>query len=230
MNYGYAYDDPDDAPRLYSSDEPERYNAQLYHVVASQIDLAGLEVVDIGSGRGGGASHVHRYLGPARTTGIDLAQSAISFCNRVYAQVPDLEFRQGNAMKLPLEDASVDAVLNVESSHCYQDRSGFFAEVLRVLRPGGHLLYADFSKRGAPMDNALKDAGFAAIRETDITQNIVNGLVKDNGRKVAFIRRNTPFGTRWLVRMWAATPGSWIFDDFANGRRSYVKYCATKAG
>jgi SAM-dependent methyltransferase len=38
---------------------------------------------------------------------------------------------------------SFDAVINVEASHCYPSLPRFLAEVARVLRPGGHFLYAD---------------------------------------------------------------------------------------
>lgn len=50
----------------------------------------------------------------------------------------------GDAEKLPLADASFDAVLNVESSHCYGNVETFFREAARVLRPDGRFLFADF--------------------------------------------------------------------------------------
>ena len=50
----------------------------------------------------------------------------------------------GNAESLPFADESFDAVINVEASHGYPDFPRFLAEVARVLRPGGHFLYADF--------------------------------------------------------------------------------------
>ena len=38
---------------------------------------------------------------------------------------------------------SFDVVINIEASHLYDDRARFFAEVLRVLKPGGHFCYTD---------------------------------------------------------------------------------------
>ena len=230
MNYGFAYHDPNDQPILYPADEADRFSIHLYHIVASQLDLTGKCVIDVGSGRGGGASYVQRYLGPKTTTGLDLASSAVAFCRRVYAPVPGLFYQVGDAMNLPLADASVDAVLNVESAHCYPDKAAFLAEALRVLRPGGSLLLADFSRRNQPMDDLIDRAGFAEIVATDITANITRGLLTDDARRREFIRDHVPFGFRRAVQAWAAAPGSWIFDDFKNGRRCYVVYRATKAG
>ena len=61
--------------------------------------------------------------------------------------MPGLTFVQGDAQKLPFSAQSLDAVINVEASHCYPNFPGFLAEVARVLRPGGHFLYADFRFR-----------------------------------------------------------------------------------
>ena len=54
---------------------------------------------------------------------------------------------RADLLLLPFPDASFDVVINVESSHCYGHVDRFFAEVARVLRPGGWFLYTDF--RGA---------------------------------------------------------------------------------
>ena len=48
------------------------------------------------------------------------------------------------AESLPLGDASVDVLVNVESSHCYGNFQKFIAEVHRVLKVGGVFLFADF--------------------------------------------------------------------------------------
>ena len=62
MNYGYHADGFN--PPLQESDENERYPIHLYHHVATQIDITDKAVLEIGSGRGGGASYLTRYLNP----------------------------------------------------------------------------------------------------------------------------------------------------------------------
>ena len=230
MNYGYAFDDPAKNVSLNPEDEAERYCAQLYHVVASQVDLTGKKVLDVGSGRGGGASYIHRYLGPNSTTGMDLADSAVEFCQKVYAGIDGLSFRQGDAMNLPFDDARFDAVTNVESSHCYPDKAQFFAEVLRVLKPGGSFLYTDFTDVDQPGDRLLHEAGFADLEETDVTAEIIRGLELDEPRRREQIRAQVPFGFRRLIGYWAGTTESWIYRDFVEGRRVYRVFRATKAG
>lgn len=235
MNYGFAFEDDAAAVNLNADDEAERYCAQLYHVVASQVDLAGKAILDVGSGRGGGASHVHRYLGPARTVGCDLARRAFEFCNRVHGDVEGLEFRRGDALDLPFDNGEFDAVLNVESAHCYPDRARFFREAYRVLKPGGHFLYTDFTPSGTRPDDELRwtlaqlnQSGFASACYTDITANIVRGLEMDHERRAREIQAWLPIGTRRMASLWAGSTDSWIFKDFRDRKRTYIMYRVTK--
>src|SRR4051794_24506454 len=83
MNYGFAPLTPTGAPlHLELADEPDRYCIQLYAHVLDGVDLAGADVLEVGSGRGGGASWISRYLGPRSTTGVDFAASAVALSRR----------------------------------------------------------------------------------------------------------------------------------------------------
>jgi SAM-dependent methyltransferase len=235
MNYGLAPAPGREMVCLPSGDEPERYCAELYHAVAGQADLRGARVLDVGCGRGGGAAHVHRHLGPAETTGCDIARGSVAFCRKVHAGVAGLGFHHGSATALPFAAESFDAVLNVESAHCYPDRAAFFAEAFRVLRPGGHLLLADFTPPRQPpeaerarIERDLSLSGFASAGVTDITAGILQGLDLDHDRRMREIRARFPLGTRRFARLWAGTRGSWIYRDFAEGRRAYFMYRTQK--
>ncbi|MEZ5779977.1 MAG: class I SAM-dependent methyltransferase [Paracoccaceae bacterium] len=232
MNYGFAHEG-DGA--LGPDDEPERYCAQLYRVVASQADLAGRRVLDVGSGRGGGAAHIHRDLRPAETVGCDQTGQVVAFCDRVHAGTAGLRFCRGDAMRLPFEDATFDAVLNVESAHCYAERPRFFDEVMRVLAPGGDLLFADFTSAGGDAEHErqqllieIERAGLELLDVTDITRNIVLGLDRDSERRAGVIDRYFPIGLRRAGKLWAGTRDSWIYRDFAEGRRKYLMCRAVK--
>ena len=56
MNYGYASQNM--TLELEKEDELERYPIQLYHYVASHSNVENKTVLEVGSGRGGGASYI----------------------------------------------------------------------------------------------------------------------------------------------------------------------------
>jgi ubiquinone/menaquinone biosynthesis C-methylase UbiE len=138
LNIGYEEDPPMAVP-LAESDEPNRFYIQLYHRMATQADLSGKRVLEVGCGHGGGASYLTRTLHPASYTGLDLNRGAVAFCRERH-NLLGVDFVHGDAEKLSFSDQSFDAVINLESSAAYPHFSRFLAEVARVLRPGGHFL------------------------------------------------------------------------------------------
>ncbi|HYR61691.1 MAG TPA: class I SAM-dependent methyltransferase, partial [Actinomycetota bacterium] len=62
MNYGYVESPATPAIPLQEADEPDRLCIQLYDRIARPADLRGCDVLEVGSGRGGGSSYVMRYL------------------------------------------------------------------------------------------------------------------------------------------------------------------------
>lgn len=224
MNYGYAESDGAASIVLQDTDEPDRLCIQLYDRVARAADLRGCDVLEVGSGRGGGSSYVMRYLEPASMVGADFSSEAVRFCAR-HRIVPGLRFTEGSAEDLPFPDASFDAVLNVESSHCYGTMAGFLSEVHRVLKPGGRLLFADF--RPADRLDELR-AQFAAstmklIEEEVITANVVAAMEQDSTRKIGLIRGYVPRWLRRPFRMFAGIEGSKIHARFKSGQTEYLR-------
>jgi len=230
MNYGYADLDPGcTGLELATADEEDRYCIQLYHHVAGAVDIEGHDVLEIGCGRGGGASYVARYLRPNSMTGIDIAAEAVEFCRRHYS-VGNLRFEHGDAEALPFEDGSFDTVVNVESSHCYASMPRFLAEVRRALRPGGWLLLADRRDRNGvdTLRNHLVNAGFEVVREKRITDNILRALDLDEERKQALIRRGVPWFLRNMFRQFAATRGTSLYNSFDKGGWEYFSFVLRK--
>lgn len=236
LNYGYAPIDEQVAPlELPPETEPDRYAVQLYDKVAGARALRGLDVLEVGCGRGGGASFVFERHGPGSVTGLDLSKSSIAFCARRYAR-PGLRFVAGDAENLPFPDASFDAVVNVESSHCYPDVPRFFAEVARVLRPGGVLLFADLrhttldGARGGPRVGDLSSlrghiaaAGLTVVEEEDITANVVRALELDSPRRRALIERSAPRIVRAQLLDFAGVEGSGLHRALVAGEVSYLR-------
>ncbi len=154
LNIGYE-EEPPMALSLSEGDEPDRFYIQLYHRMTAQADLGGQRVLEVGCGHGGGASYLTRTLHPASFTGLDLNPAAIAFCRKRH-KLPGVDFVHGDAERLPFPDQSFDTVINLESSAAYPHFSRFLAEVARVLRPGGHFLYADLRPATASPSGMLR--------------------------------------------------------------------------
>ncbi len=231
LNYGYSDGDGRGALPLAPEDEPNRYSIQLYHRVAGAVELARREVLEVGSGRGGGSSYVKRYLSPRVMVGVDLSDHAVGFCRRAH-RISGLSFVQGDAEELPFEDGSFDAVVNVESSHCYQSMSAFLGEVRRVLRPGGHFLFADHRER--PEVDGLREqllaAGLGIEAEESVTDGVVRALELDHGRKEAIIRKRSPRLLRGIAGSFSGLRGSPAFSAFSQGTSEYLRFHCTARG
>ncbi|MHC5034942.1 MAG: class I SAM-dependent methyltransferase [Planctomycetota bacterium] len=212
MNYGYARPEGDAAVlRLEPRDEPERYCIQLYDHVAGGADLSGMDVLEVSSGRGGGASYICRYLAPKSMTGVDISAAAVAFCSRVH-QVPGLRFLQGDAENLRFPDDCFDAVVNVEASFCYGDIDRFLSEVRRVLRPGGYFLYADLRLSHELVDwfGSLRASGLELVRSEDITDNVARALKIDNARRTRWLAKGSPWFMKGIMRTFIGTEGTRI--------------------
>jgi SAM-dependent methyltransferase len=225
FNFGYEEEPPMALP-LSPSDEPDRYCIQLYHVTAAQIDLTGKRVLEVSCGAGGGASYIMRNLRPASYTGLDLNPASIDICRRRH-RLAGLDFVQGDALSLAFPDESFDALVNVEASHQYPDLPRFLAEVTRVLRPGGHFLYAD--SRRAPAvpawEAALAAAPLRKISEKAIEKEVNRGLAENTRRTEERLAQRLPAFANRLIRF-----GVHILDwDLRRaGGFSYRVYCFAK--
>jgi ubiquinone/menaquinone biosynthesis C-methylase UbiE len=232
MNYGYSALDPaDNTLQLSDADEPNRYFIQLYHQVAGAVDLQGKDVVEVGCGRGGGISFVQRYLHPRSSIGLDLTHNAIKFCQKHYQAIPHLTFQQGDAQALPIPDQSIDVLLNVESSLCYPDVEQFFAEVVRVLKPGGYFLYADLRPlhQWELWHEQLARIPLKQLAAVEISANVVRALELDSERKQKLIEQHAPRIFHKPFAEFAGLPGSeFFYGALATGKKRYKRFVFQK--
>lgn len=228
LNYAFEATPSQHLP-LGPADEPNRACIQLYQHVATQVELAGQKVLEISCGHGGGASYLTRTLHPAQYTGLDLNRTGIAFCRQRHP-LAKLDFLEGDAQHLMFADHTFDAVINVEASHCYPDFPRFLAEVSRVLRPGGHFLYADFRFRDgiADWEHALATAPLQLVQSRVINAEVLRGMARNSSHSLALITRHLPKFLHGLSRDFAGVKGSRVYNALQDGSLSYRSYLFAK--
>lgn len=226
LNYGFSNHDKLD---LEEKDEFNRYPIQLYNYITSYQNIEGLEILEVGSGRGGGAGYITRRYKPKSYIGIDLNKRSIEFCNRYYLH-KDLSFTHGDALNIPFENNKFDVVINIESSHRYTNMDKFLIEVHRVLKKKGFFFFADFR------DNYLVDrlhsqfnnSNMEIIKMEIITRWIVKALELDHERKKNLIKYYSPLIFRPIAKDFSALKGSKTYRWFDIGRLEYLYYTMQK--
>ena len=221
MNYGYAKDGF--FPDLFPEDQIERYPIHLYHHTVTQTNVANKVVLEVGSGRGGGASYISRYLNPQSVTGIDISKEAIKLCNTLYRE-DGLYFKEGDSEDMPFDECVFDIVLNVESSHCYGDINVFLSEVKRVLKPGGFFLWCDFRtiEKMEELKKQFFNSGLIKINDRDITSNIITALDHLTVFRKENIKRYVPRVLQKVFESYAGVRGGRVHNAFIANEIIYM--------
>lgn len=129
-----------DRREFYAKYREFRYRTEWHIPELAQFDQAkGKSVLEIGCGNG--VDGVMFAQNGARYTGVDLTEAAVN-ATREHFQILGLPgtFQQENAQKLSFPDATFDIVYSWGVLHHTPDPSAAFAEVHRVLKPGGRAI------------------------------------------------------------------------------------------
>src|SRR5215472_1270340 len=120
----------------------------------------GERVVDLGSGGGLDCFIAAGQVGSeGHVVGVDMTEEMLGRSRAAAAAMGlrNVEFRQGVIEDLPVEDGSVDVVISNGVINLCADKRRVFAEVMRVLKPGGQLRFADIANSKEIPAGALRN-------------------------------------------------------------------------
>ena len=117
-----------------------------YPFAANSIRISDV-VLDIGSGSGTDALLASTMARDGRVYGLDMTEAMLDKLRHNAASMGDLcvEALEGNAEEIPLSDSSIDVVTSNGVLNLVPDKRRAFAEISRVLRPGGRLQISDIA-------------------------------------------------------------------------------------
>ena len=120
----------------------------------------GERVVDVGSGAGFDSFVAASAVTPSgAVVGVDMTAEMLAKSRATAAELglTHVEFREGYAEALPVEDGWADVVISNGVINLCADKRAVFEEIRRVLRPGGVLQFADIANGRPVPPEALRD-------------------------------------------------------------------------
>jgi ubiquinone/menaquinone biosynthesis C-methylase UbiE len=148
-------------------DNREGYNpdADLSLGCGIPTDYAGIKqgdhVLDLGSGAGNDCFVARAIVGDkGKVTGLDLTEPMIAKARENCAVLgfSNVEFVHGDIEEMPFSDRIFDVVISNCVLNLVPDKSLAFAEIFRVLKPGGHFCVSDVVIKGSLSEKMKQDA------------------------------------------------------------------------
>ncbi len=218
---------------------------------AATVELARLlapraheRVIDVGSGLGGPARYLAETYGCA-VHGVDLTEEFVATATELTRRVgltARVAFQQGSALALPVPDASFDLAWTQNVAMNIADRPRFYAELMRVLKPGGRVALQDvtqgeggtphypvmwaetpatsFLRTAAETRALLEQAGFRVAQWHDVSDTAIAETEAERARAAAAPPSSAggrpPLGIHLIV-------GPSFVEKMRNGQRSQAE-------
>jgi SAM-dependent methyltransferase len=175
---------------------------------SARIDSS-TRVLDVGCGIGGPARYLAATFG-CKVTGIDLSPAFIDAATWLAARCglsDRVSFQVGDALHVPFDDASFDAVFLQHVAMNIADRAALYKEMRRVLAPGGRFVIYDLVLRDGgvlyPVPWA-RDASASFL----LTENDTRAALEQAGYKTVLWRDDTQIAQDWFKAAMTAQPQS----------------------
>jgi ubiquinone/menaquinone biosynthesis C-methylase UbiE len=209
MNHGYypSYN------FIKKEDEDFKNQLSLYISLFDNLKFTNKNILEVGCGRGGGIKGLSKYFNFTEIHACDINKKNIEYCNK---NNTNINFKVSNAESLDYKDNYFDIVINVESSHNYENFPSFFNEVKRVLKPNGIFLYTDIGMAIHNFPNFFYL--FKNIIRTDITKNVANACKED-------IENFKNLKIKQEVKEWFISLAEYkYYKEYSLHNNEYIKY------
>jgi arsenite methyltransferase len=167
-----------------------------YHLGFARLS-AGECVVDLGSGSGMDAFLAARQVDPGgEVVGIDMTDEQLTKARRLAARdgFSDVRFEQGYLEKAPVADASADVVISNGVINLCDDKKAVFAEIARILRPGGRLAISDIVTERQLTEAIVCDVNlWASCIGGAMQQDDYRSAIEAGGLEVRELRQNPQY-------------------------------------
>lgn len=146
-----------------------------------------------------------------------MTASQLDFCKRNWSQ--KLNFLQGDSefLSQTVPKATIDSLVDIESSFFYPDKTAFLREVREVLKEDGTFYYGTLLPywKANQLHNLLS-RWFQVEHEEDITANVVRSLKQDSKATANFIDQHYPWFMRWILKQSWGIEGTlvhWLINN-----------------
>ncbi len=209
---------PDTATVFNAADDYERFMGRWSRAIGEQFlgwfgAPNNARWLDVGCGTGAFSELIARRCAPKSITGIDPSAAQVDYARKL---LPAHTFDTGDSMSLPYGDAAFDAVASALVIHFIPDRAKAFAEMKRVLAPGGLVGGYTWKREGlkefavyAPMHDGVTAFGGAVIHTEAVEESSVAGMRNSLARagfadadaiEIEVTQTFENFDTYWAIR------------------------------
>lgn len=162
------------------------YSAVFRHPKSTKVTLRYVDLLDtdrlLDIGCGPGAAIRHAAAQVSSATGVDASEPMVTIARKRSPGISNVEFAVGPAEHLPFEENSFSVVWTIQSWHHWNDPNSAFAEVRRVLAPGGRFFIVEKETTGAhgitqaaadSLADQLANAGFVDASTERVDKMII---------------------------------------------------------